>query len=308
LPAARWFFIPLKGPKGVISLLAVTGVTREDEEEFFLPPAQKRMLNSFCDQAALAIDRAQMAEDIEDSRILSETERLRSALLSSLSNDLSKPLVGITTQAHILQNRESIMDSNERAMHVRLILDHAERLNRFIQNLLDMTKLGHGGLVPRREWVPTRVLIDRAVQFFDKEMASFTIKVEIGPEVTSLHVDADLMRRVLINVLDNIVEYVPHGSLVVITAKRAGKRVELIIADEGPGIPEKERTLVFDMFYRVRQPEIDVAGTGLGLAICKGIIEAHGGSIEAQNGLDGKGLSIVMSFPLTMAGGAEIAA
>ncbi|MCK6419228.1 MAG: DUF4118 domain-containing protein, partial [Alphaproteobacteria bacterium] len=305
LPAARWYFIPLKGPKGLVALLGVTALTIDadatEEEEFSMGAAQKRMLKSFCDQAALAIDRAKMAEDIEETRLLSEADKLRSSLLSSISHDLRTPLVSMMGSIRNLKELDESLPPPARQEVLNFVLHEGERLNRFIQNLLDMTQLGYGQLQPHKEWIDLRVLVDRALQRLEKEIA--THRLEIPPEqgIAQLHVDPVMMEQVLVNIIDNASEYAPAGTRIRILSKIENKKAMLVIADEGPGIPDKDRVMIFDMFYRVRKAGADVAGTGLGLAICKGLVEAHGGEVHAAPGIDGKGVAVVITFPVSMA-------
>lgn len=302
LPAASWYFIPLRGPKGTVALLATAPMEKGEDTEFFLSPPYRRMLYSFCDQAALAIERAQLSEDIEETRILAETEKLRSALLSSISHDLRTPLVSIIGSATSLRDLDKNLSPQGKEELLQNILNEAERLNRFIQNLLDMTKLGHGKLKPKREWVEFRDVLGRALKRLEKELSGYTIEIENSDDFTTLNVDAVLMEQAFVNILDNAAKYAPRGSVIRISFSKESGRAVIRFSDEGPGIPEHECELVFDMFYRVKSTDAKIAGTGLGLSICRGLIEAHGGKIRAENGPNGKGTTIILTFPESLAG------
>ena len=304
LPSAKWYFIPLRGPKGTVAVLGTSSLEYENDVEFFLSPSQRRMLNSFCDQAALAIERAQLADDIEEAHVFSETEKLRSALLSSISHDLRTPLVSIIGSAMTLQDVGKTLSPESVDELTKNVLDEAERLNRFIQNLLDMTKLGHGNIKPKQVWVEFRDVLGRALKRVEKETSHHKIEVDSKTSFSTLFIDPILMEQVFVNILDNAAKYAPPNTRLKVSFLKKNNKAVIIFADEGPGIPEQDRERVFDMFYRVRSTDTKVAGTGLGLAICRGLIEAHGGSIRAETGLDGKGTSIVIEFPLPMAGGA----
>lgn len=238
--------------------------------------------------------------------ISSETERLRSALLSSISHDLRTPLASIVGSATTLQDIGKNLPVPANKELLDNILDEAERLNRFIQNLLDMTKLEHGNLKPRQEWVEFRDIMGRAMKRLTKETIERKISIDPSSDFSTLCVDPVLMEQVFVNILDNAVKHTPSGTPVEISFKREGKKAVITIADQGSGIPENERELVFDMFYRVRSGDAKGAGTGLGLAICRGLIEAQSGTIRAESGRMGKGTAMVITFPVEMAGGALV--
>lgn len=303
LPAARWYFVPLRGAKGTIALLGTAPPQDQNGGELTLSPAQRRVLMSFGDQAAMAIERSQLADDLEEGRILAETEKLRSALLSSISHDLRTPLVSIIGSTTTMQALGESLPPHDRQELLKNVIEEAERLNRFIQNLLDMTKLGHGGLQPKREWTECRDIVGRALKRVRRDMAERHVDIATGPGFSTLFADPVLMEQVFVNILENAAKYTPPGTPIRIAFKKTDRQATVTITDQGPGIPPNERDLVFDMFYRVRSADTKIAGTGLGLAICRGLIEAHGGTIHAESGPEGTGTAIVMNFPAAMAGG-----
>jgi len=296
LPAALWLFLPLKTARSSVGVLGV-----QMTEDADLPsPGQTRLLETLADQAAVAIERTTLVADIEAARVATERERLRSALLSSLSHDLRTPLVSIIGAASSLINYDDKLDAANRRDLAQTVLDEAERLNRFVQNLLDMTRLGAGALKPRLDWADLRDVVGAAVERARRLSRNHDIRVEIDPEMPLLCVDPVLLEQVFFNLLDNACKYAPPGTTVKVWAKQTANHIAIEVADQGPGIPPEDRERVFDMFYRVGQVDSQAAGTGLGLAICRGIVDAHGGSIKAEPGLNGAGACIVIHLPLPL--------
>ncbi len=291
LPGSEWLLLPLKTGRGRLGLLGVSfeAPRRQLTEE------QRRLLEALLDQVAVAIERTNLASAIEDARLLTETERLRAALLSSVSHDLRTPLVSIIGSATSLNGCNGALSGADRAQLVQTILEESERLNRFVQNLLDMTRLGYGALQPNRDWVDLREIVGRVVQRLGKPAA---LEVAIPETLPLLYVDPVLIEQVLVNILDNAVKHSPAGGRIVIEAAREGDEVSVRVSDQGPGIPPAARESVFDMFYRVRTGDQQAAGTGLGLSICRGLIAAHGGRIEALEGPGGRGTTIAFQLPL----------
>ncbi len=293
LPAALWLFIPLKTVRSSVGVLGV-----QMQEDADIPtPDQMRLLETLADQAAVAVERTTLVADIETARVATERERLRSALLSSLSHDLRTPLVSILGAASSLIDDENALDDAARRDLAQTIQDEAERLNRFVQNLLDMTRLGAGALKPRVDWVDLHDIVRAAVERAGRLARAHSIKVEIADDMPLLCVDPVLMEQVVFNLLDNACKYSPAGTTVKVWAIRTPEHIAVEVADHGRGIPPEDRERVFDMFYRVDQADAQ-SGTGLGLAICRGIVEAHGGTIRAESGLHGEGTCILIHLPL----------
>jgi two-component system sensor histidine kinase KdpD len=294
LPAADWLFLPLKTVRGPVGVLGVQMTQDADMP----PPAQLRLLEALADQAAVAIERTMLVADIEAARVATERERLRAALLSSLSHDLRTPLVSIIGAAGTILTYDETLDRASRRELAQTVQDEAERLNRFVQNLLDMTRLGSGALKPRVDWVDLRDVVVAAVRRTERLARRHTIRVDIDPAMPLLCVDAVLMEQAIFNLLDNACKYAPLGTPIKVWAIRTPDHISIEVADQGPGIPAEDRAKVFDMFYRVKATDAQVAGTGLGLAICRGIVEAHGGTITAETGLHGAGTCIIIHLPL----------
>jgi two-component system sensor histidine kinase KdpD len=294
LPTADWLFLPLTTGRGPVGVLGVQMMEDADMPS----PAQLRLLETLADQGAVAIERTTLVADVETARVATERERLRAALLSSLSHDLRTPLVSIMGAATTLGNYDEQLEAEGRQDLIQTIQDEAERLNRFVQNLLDMTKMGSGSLKPRADWVDLSDVVSAAVKRTERLARLHTIRIEIAPGMPLLCLDAVLMEQVLFNLLDNACKYAPPGTPIKVWAIKTAKHITIEVADQGPGIPPEDREKVFDMFYRIDQADSKTAGTGLGLAICRGIVEAHGGTIHAAPGLHGAGTCIIIHLPL----------
>jgi two-component system sensor histidine kinase KdpD len=179
------------------------------------------------------------------------------------------------------------------------IREEGERLDRYVQNLLDMTRLGHGALKPRLAPQDVAEIVGGARSRMRGVLRGHDLQVDLAANLPLILADAVLLEQVLVNILDNAAKYAPEGTPIAVTARLHGVRVELSVADRGPGIPTEDQARVFDMFYRVAGGDRQRAGTGLGLAICKGLVEAMGGTIRAETGWpDGSGTRIVMALPL----------
>jgi two-component system sensor histidine kinase KdpD len=293
LPGAKRLFQPMqtgRGPVGVI------GIDRDDPGPL-LVPEQQRLLNALADQIALAIERVNLAEDVERARLAAESDRLRAALLTSISHDLRTPLASILGSATSLIGWSNSLDDATKHDLMRNIQDEAERLNRFIGNLMDMTRLETGPRL-RLGAVELSDSVGGALKRASKILGAHRIEVRLEPDLPLLQLDEVLFEQVLFNLLDNAAKYAPGGSLVTITAWRDRDFVHLRVADEGPGIDPADLDHVFEKFYRASANDRRRAGTGLGLAICRGFIEAMHGTITAANEPDGKGAVFTITLPV----------
>lgn len=292
--AATYFFAPMRTGHGAIGLVGLAS----PPDRAGLSSEQRRLFESLADQSAVAIERARLAADIEKARLRSESESLRAALLSSVSHDLRTPLASIVGSATALASVWESLSPADRRDLTDTILEESNRLNRLVQNLLDMTRIGHGNLTPRRDWVDLREIVGRAVYRMREPLLRFHTIVTIGDDVPLLHLDPVLIEQVVVNILDNSAKHAPTASTISVTAARRGSTVEVRIEDEGPGIALKDRVLVFDMFFRTKVEGGRVSGNGLGLSICKGFVEAHGGTISAEAAAGGSGAAIVVTVPI----------
>ncbi|HEY1736181.1 MAG TPA: ATP-binding protein, partial [Methylovirgula sp.] len=256
-----------------------------------------RLLDALLDQAALAIERVNLVADVERARIAVETERLRSALLTSISHDLRTPLASILGAATSLKSYDAVLDQTAKGELVSTIQDEAERLNRFIGNLLDMTRLEAGAIEPQGDLVDLGDVVGSALGRAAKVLTDHLIEVELDPNLPLVKVDPVLLEQVLFNLLDNAAKYTPQGTKVLMRAQREGSSVRLDIIDEGKGIPDADRERIFDKFYRIQAADRKRAGTGLGLAIGRGFIEAMGGAITVTNRTDRSGAIFTIRLP-----------
>jgi len=279
LPGGKRLFLPMQTGRGAIGVL---GIDR-DEPGPLLTPDQQRLLDALSDQSALAIERVNLVRDVDQARLQAETDRLRSALLTSISHDLRTPLASILGCATSLISREAHLDEAGREAMLRTIQEEAERLNRFIGNLLDMTRLESGPLTLRGGLADLSDVIGAVLRRAGRILSAYQVEVDLQPGLPMLNIDMVLFEQALFNLLDNAAKYSPTGSTIRIRARREGEQVRLQILDEGEGIPEADLERIFDKFYRVRGADRQRAGTGLGLAICRGFVDAMGGTITAGN-------------------------
>ena len=224
-----------------------------------------------------------------------ETERLRSALLTSVSHDLRTPLAAITGAATTILESGARLDARVQQELLESVRDEAERLNRLVQNLLEMTRLESGALGLSRDWHPLEEVVGAALARLARGLASRRVAVNVPAELPLVAMDDVLIEQVLVNLLDNAVKYTPPDSPIRIIASATDRAVTVEVADHGPGLRPGEEDKVFEKFYR-GQPA-GGRGAGLGLAICQGIVKAHGGRIWAQNLPEG-GVSFLFTLPL----------
>ena len=294
LPGGKRLFLPLRtgsGPVGVI------GIDR-DTPGPLLTPDERRLLDALCDQAAVAIERISLAKGLDEARVLAETERLRAALLTSISHDLRTPLASILGTVSSLRSFPEKYNAVDREELLATLQDEAERLNRFVSNLLDMTRLESGAIELKLDLLDVGEIIGSALQRAGNVLAAHRVEVNIEPNLPMLRLDAVLFEQVLFNLLDNAAKYSPAGSNIEVRATRDGELIEIEVVDEGPGIPPADFERIFDKFYRVHAEDRRRAGTGLGLAICRGFVEALGGWIVARNRRDRSGALLTIRMPV----------
>ena len=293
LPGGRWWWSPLSGEDGPLALL---GVSPRDGRP--LAPEQRRLLAALGQPLAQALARAQLAEDLEAARLHGQTEELRSALLASVSHDLRTPLTAMRGSIDSLLALGEAIPLCDRRELLEGTRDEAERLDRYIQNLLDMTRLGHGGLKLARDWVTPADIVGSAVQRLRPVLAPLRVEIEVPSELPLLYVHAALIEQALVNVLENAARFSPLDGRLRIAVDCSEEELRFVVSDQGPGIPEHEREKIFDMFYTAARGDRGGQGTGLGLAICQGMLGAHGGRVSVGEGLDGRGASLTLHLPL----------
>lgn len=265
-------------------------------------PAGRRLLDTLANQAALALERSRLAEAAAHAEALAESDRLKSTLLSAVSHDFRTPLASIIAAADELAAEDVTWSPTARREFSALIRAEAERLNRLLINLLDLTRLEAGVLHPQRGWYNIAEIVSVVLERLAPELQERTVELRVPDDLPLVPVDYVQLEQVLWNVLQNALKYSPPGSPLMIRAAAQANALALHIADRGPGIPHAERERVFEKFYRLQPADgARVPGSGVGLAICKGLIAAHGGQISVA-GREGGGTVIQIALPLWMPG------
>jgi len=294
LPGGQWWWLPLSGDGQSLGLLGIHPLAGTQ-----LPPPKRRLIAALAQPLAQALGRATLADELEAARLHGQNEELRSALLASVSHDLRTPLTAMRGSIDCLASLGAGMSETDRQELLDTTRDEAERLDRYIQNLLDMTRLGHGGLKLIRDWVTPADIVASALQRLQRVLAGFQVVLRIPDRLPLLYVHAALIEQALVNVLENAARFSSPGGSVEVAISAAPNALRFIVRDEGPGIPEAEREKIFDMFYTAARGDRGGPGTGLGLAICQGMIGAHGGRVLVDDGLNGRGASVILELPLS---------
>ncbi|TCV93864.1 two-component system sensor histidine kinase KdpD [Luteibacter rhizovicinus] len=294
LNASASWVLPLGGEPsvGVLALRFAPGESEPDIERRSLALAMAQDIGQ-------ALQRVRLSGELESSRLEGETERLRNALLSSVSHDLRSPLASMIGSAGTLAAYWDSVPAGERRELLDAILGEGQRLDRYIQNLLDMTRLGHGGLKLNRDWVDLNEVVASATSRLRSPFPDTRVEATVAPDIPLLYVHPALVEQALFNVLENAAKFSPPDEPVRLLARMENQRLLIDVSDRGPGIPEDERRRIFDMFYSVARGDRGAHSTGLGLAICRGMIGAHGGAVEALPGAGGQGTTIRISLPMT---------
>jgi two-component system, OmpR family, sensor histidine kinase KdpD len=294
LPGAKRLFLPMRTGRGAIGVMGIDS----DKTGPLLTPDQRRLLDALIDQAALAIERVYLVEDVDRAKRTIETDRLRSALLTSISHDLKTPLASVLGAASTLRDLSGALTDTEKADLLTTVIDESERLNRFIANLLDMTRLESGAVVPNTALHDLGEIVGSALRRASKILARHRIELELAAGLPMLELDAVLFEQALFNLLDNAAKYSPDGTTIRIRSWRDQDAVCLQVLDEGDGIPPADLEHIFDKFYRAEKGDRVRAGTGLGLAISRGFVEALQGQITAANRTDRPGAIFAIRLPV----------
>ena len=288
-----WWFLPLTGPDGPLGTLGLH--LREGAPA--LEESDRDVARAMAADVSQALLRTRLAEALAQERIAREAERTRSALLASVSHDLRTPLASIIGAAESLESFGDGLPRAERGALLDTIREEGQRLDRYIQNLLDMTRLGHGGLALNRDWIGADELIGSAVSRLQRYQPGLRFELHVAPGLAPLWVHPALLEQALFNVLENAAKFSPPGEAILVDARDVDGQLRVDVVDRGPGIPEEERKRIFDMFFSVERGDRGRQGTGLGLAITQGMVGAHGGSVEALPGRDGGGTTIRITLP-----------
>jgi two-component system sensor histidine kinase KdpD len=294
LPSARALFVPLRGSRGRVGVLALypSAQTRLND------PDERQVLDTFAGLIGSALERTQLAEEARRARLRVETEQLRNSLLSSVSHDLRTPLAVVTGATSALLDEHGPKDEAVRRDLLQTAHEEALRLNRLVRNLLDMTRLEAGALKVHKEPQSIEEVVGAALDRMEDRLRGRDIRTSIPDDLPLVAFDPSLIEQVLINLLENATKYTPAGSPIDLAARLQDGEVVVELADRGPGVRPQDAERVFDKFYRAREGE--GGGVGLGLTICRGIVSAHGGRIWVED-RPGGGASFRFTLPLEAA-------
>ncbi len=292
LPNAAGIFLPLIGSQQTMGALAV----RVPDADRLLEPEQRRLLEACANQLALALERDQLAIDAAEARIQAEAEQVRSTLLSSVSHDLKTPLAAIAGASSSLLEAHTLDDETRRQL-LETVADEAKRLNRLLENILQMSRLDAGAVQPNQQWHVLEEIVGSALHRSRRELEGHPVNVRIPADLPLVSVDGLLLEQLLVNILENAGRYTPSQTPITIAASIDGDFLRLMVADTGLGVPAGAEERIFEKFYRA-SPTADAArGSGLGLAICRAIAKAHGGALTASNRPTG-GAEFLLRLPL----------
>ncbi|MBI5934288.1 MAG: DUF4118 domain-containing protein [Chloroflexi bacterium] len=289
---------PDRAPELILPIQAARGLLGEIRLWRAAPAitsGEKRLLQTFASQGALALERARLAEAESRAKVLEESDRLKSAILSSVSHELRTPLSTIKAASSSLRSNEVSWDSAVRPELVAQIDDEADHLNLLVGNLLDMSRIESGALKPKREWNILREIVETVLARMKNLIGEHRLEMDVPENLPLVPVDFLQMEQVFTNLLSNSVKYAPEKTVIRLRAFVDGESVHALVSNQGPQVPPEHLERIFDKFFRLTAAE-RVTGTGLGLSICKGIIEAHGGKIWAENVPDG--LAFNFTLPL----------
>jgi two-component system sensor histidine kinase KdpD len=272
--ARSLFFFPIKAEDKTLAVLGI----RPNMESMVLLPEQRQLIETFANLAAVAIVRLQLAKEAEQSKWLAESEKLHRTLLNSISHDFRTPLSSIMGAVTSLLTEGNVYSQETKEIFLHTIREEAFRMNRFIENLLDMVRLESGTLKLNLKWCDLQDIIGVVLRETKDTLHGHPLQINIPQDIPSIMADFILMEQVIINLLENAVKYSPSSSAISVSAYIEDKTLFLAVSDTGQAIPKAEHEHVFDKFYRLHSSK-HISGTGLGLSICKGIIEAHGGKI-----------------------------
>jgi two-component system, OmpR family, sensor histidine kinase KdpD len=299
IPEAR---PPARSPELIVPIQAARGHLGEIRlwrKEPAISSQEKRLYQTFASQGALALERAWLTQAESRARVLEESDQLKSAILSSVSHELRTPLSTIKAAASSLRGGEVSWGSPASTELIAAIDDGADHLNILVGNLLDMSRIESGALKPKREWNLLSEIIEGVVVRMKRLAVDHQIRIDVPDSLPLVPVDYVQMEQVFTNLISNSLKYAPADTTVFIQARAVGETVHVQVRNQGPQIPPEHLERIFDKFYRITAAD-RVTGTGLGLSICKGIVEAHGGRIWAENLPDGLAFNFIL--PLSWEG------
>ena len=289
---------PTRVPELVVPIQAARGILGEIRFWRAAPAissGERRLLQTFASQGALALERAWLAQAESRARVLEESDKLKSAILSSVSHELRTPLSTIKAAASSLRSKEVGWDSPARTELIAAMDDEADHLNILVGNLLDMSRIESGALKPKREWNILSEIVGSVLARMKHLAEEHQIEVEVPENLPLVPVDYVQMEQVFTNLLSNSLKYAPANTKICIRAHVEEETIHVQVSNQGPQVPSEHLERIFDKFYRITASD-RVTGTGLGLSICKGIIEGHGGRIWAENVPDGLAFNFTLSL------------
>jgi two-component system sensor histidine kinase KdpD len=293
---------PIHPPELIVPIEAARGILGEIRLWRTVPaisPSEKRLLQTFASQGALALERAWLAQAESRAQVLEESDRLKSAILSSVSHELRTPLSTIKAAASSLRSKDVNWDSPARIELIAAIDDEADHLNILVGNLLDISRIESGALKPKREWNILSEIVGSVLGHMRHLAEEHKLEIDVPESLPLVPVDYVQMEQVFTNLVSNSLKYAPANTVIRVRAHVEDEVIHVQVSNQGPQVPPEHLERIFDKFYRITAAD-RVTGTGLGLSICKGIIEAHGGRIWAENVSDG--LAFNFTLPLTWDG------
>ena len=294
LSASAWTLLPICKHKRILAILLL----RFNDSTTGLSPYNKNLIAAMTQQAVETWQRIRLVKDLESTSIKAQVEQLRSALLSSVSHDLRSPLSAMMGAADSLRLLDPQLDLSNRIALIDTIVQESQRLDRYIENLIDMTRIHEGAMNIERDWVSISDVVGSALTRLKRYFPHAMTDYREAPMLPLLYANAALLEQAIFNVLENAVKYSPHEEKILLHATCNAYTCTLSIEDRGPGIPESLREKIFDMFYVIADGDQKQHNTGMGLAICRGMIAAHGGTIQAFAGQDGVGTRFQIQLPL----------
>ena len=293
LSQSEWWFLPIRSDQDTLGVQGLRFAPSTQRLSF----EQRRLAERMADDIGQAVLRVRLVSELEEAKVAGETERLRSALLSSVSHDLRSPLSSMIGAADSLDRYGERMAEGDRHSLLQTIRLEGERLDRYIQNLLDMTRLGQQGLTLARDWIGVDELVGSAARRLQRYQPQVRIETSVSADLPPLYVHPALIEQAIFNVMENAAKFSPQDQPILVSARRINGQLRLDVSDRGPGIPEDQRRRIFDMFYSVERGDRGQQGTGLGLTIVQGIVGAHMGKVEALPGADGHGTTVRITLP-----------
>jgi len=312
LPASAGRYIPLIGTGGKVGLLGLRLVKDSPRDAAIVDGERLVLLDAIASQTASALERVMLSDSQQAARLEAERERLRSALLSSVSHDLRTPLASITGAASTLEEALApgdgavALDPATRASLLRTIVEEASRLNDIVANLVFATRLESGAISLKREWTTVEEVVGVGLSRHRADLASRPFRVQLPADLPMIRVDNAMLPQVLHNLVENALHYTQPGTPISVSAWKTDERIIVKVADEGPGLAEHEESKVFQRFYRGRASKVTQSttgsvqgstGMGLGLTICDGIVRAHGGRIWAEPNVP-RGVAFLFWLPI----------